>query len=240
VVEGAKLIGEALQAGVLIEAVFIETAGAGPTEWDLARTCGEAGADVRELQPGVLGRVCDSVTPQPIAAIVGAVDISLDDLRVRRPDLVVVCADVRDPGNLGTLVRSSGAAGAGAVVCCAGTVDLYNPKSVRASSGVLFHLPVVAGAEAGEVLAELGQWGLRRWGTAAHQGHAYTEVDLTAPSALVLGNEASGLNGSLNRYLDGTLHIPMTGAVESLNVATAASVICFEAARQRTAARNTE
>src|SRR5262249_8504556 len=155
------------------------------------------------------------------------------------PDLVLVCADVRDPGNLGTLVRSAGAAGAGAVVCCAGTVDLYNPKSVRASSGVLFHLPVVTGADAVEALEELGQWGLWRWGAAAHRGHVYTEVDLTAPSALVLGNEASGLAETLDRHLDGTLNIPMAATVESLNVATAGTVICFEAARQRTAAGNT-
>jgi TrmH family RNA methyltransferase len=239
VVEGAKLLGEALRAGALIEAVFIDAAGAGPMEWDLAQACGEVGADVRELQPGVLGRACDTVTPQPIAAIVGAMDISLDDLRLRHPDLVVVCADVRDPGNLGTLVRSAGAAGASALVCCAGTVDLYNPKSVRASSGVLFHLPVVAGADAVEVLEELGQWGLRRWGTAAHRGQVYADIDLTARSALVLGNEASGLAETLDRYLDGTLHIPMAGTVESLNVASAATVICFEAARQRTARERT-
>jgi tRNA G18 (ribose-2'-O)-methylase SpoU len=110
---------------------------------------------------------------------------------------------------------------------------------VRASSGVLFHLPVVAGADAIEVLEELGQWDLHRWGTAAHRGHRYTEVDLAAPSALVFGNEASGLAPSLDRYLDGTLTIPTAGAAESLNVATAATVICFEAARQRKPARST-
>jgi TrmH family RNA methyltransferase len=236
VVEGAKLLGEALRAGALIETVFIDAAGAGPTERDLALACEQAGADLRELQAGVLSRACDTVTPQPIAAIVGTVDISLEDLRSRHPDLVVVCADVRDPGNLGTIVRSSGAAGAGAVVCCAGSVDLYNPKSVRASAGALFHLPVVTGVDAVAVLEELGRRGLGRWGTAARGGRAFTETDLAAPSALVLGNEASGLAVSLDPYLDGTLTIPMAGAVESLNVATAAAIICFEAARQRTAA----
>jgi TrmH family RNA methyltransferase len=239
VVEGAKLLGEALRAGAPIEVVFIDAAGAGASERDLAQACGQAGADVRELQPGVLGRACDTVTPQPIAAIVGAVHLGLDDLRPGRPDLVVVCSEVRDPGNLGTIIRSAGAAGAGAVVCCAETVDLYNPKAVRASAGVLFHIPLVAGAGTVEVLEELGEWGLRRWGTAARRGHAYTEVDLAAPSALVVGNEASGLSESLDRYLDGTLTIPMGEAVESLNVATAATVICFEAARQRAAAAAT-
>jgi TrmH family RNA methyltransferase len=236
VVEGAKLLGEALRAGALIETVFIDAAGSGPIDRDLAQACEQAGADVRQLQAGVLSRACDTVTPQPIAAIVGTVDISLDDLWSRHPDLVVVCAGVRDPGNLGTIVRSAGAAGAGAVVCCAGSVDLYNPKSVRASAGALFHLPVVAGVDTATVLEELARQGVRRWGTAAHGGRVFTETDLAAPSALVLGNEASGLAMSLDPYLDGTLTIPMAGAVESLNVATAAAIICFEAARQRSAA----
>jgi TrmH family RNA methyltransferase len=237
VVEGSKLLREALRAGALIETVFIDAAGAGTTERDLALACERAGADVRELQAGVLSRACDTVTPQPIAAIVGTVDISLDELRPRHSDLVVVCADVRDPGNLGTIVRTSGAAGAGAVVCCAGSADLYNPKTVRASAGALFHLPVVAGVDAVAVLEDLRRRGLRRWGTAAHGGHVFTETDLAAPCALVLGNEASGLAVALDPHLDGTLTIPMAGAVESLNVATAAAVICFEAARQRTAGR---
>jgi TrmH family RNA methyltransferase len=237
VVEGAKLLGEALKAGAVIETVFIDAGGARPTERDLAQACERAGADLRELQPGVLGRACATVTPQPIAAIVGTVDISLHDLQPHCLDLVVVCADVRDPGNLGTIVRSAGAAGAGAVVSCAGSVDLYNPKSVRASAGALFHLPVVAGVDPVEVLEELGRRGLRRWGTAAEGGQVYAETDLAAPFALVLGNEASGLAASLDAHLDGALTIPMAGAVESLNVATAAAVVCFEAARQRTDAR---
>ena len=149
------------------------------------------------MQPGVLARACDTVTPQPVAAIVGTVDVGLAELGQRRPDLVVVCVDVRDPGNLGTIIRSAGAAGAGAVVCCAGSVDLFNPKTVRASAGMLFHLPVVAAGDPVEVLDELGRWGLRRWGTAARGGCDYVDADLTAPTALVLGNEAHGLAASL-------------------------------------------
>jgi TrmH family RNA methyltransferase len=236
VVEGAKLVHEALSAGASIDAVFIDAAAAGPAERQLALDCAGAGADFRELQAGVLARACDTVTPQPIAAIVNAIDVPLQALRSRSRDLMVVCAAVRDPGNLGTIIRSAGAAGAGGVVCCTGSVDLYNPKAVRASAGVLFHVPVVVGVEAAAVLTEVGQWGLQRWGTSAHGGRWYTEVDLAAPAALVLGNEASGLAQSVAPYLDGTLHIPLAGGVESLNVASTAAVICFEANRQRTAA----
>ncbi len=236
VVEGAKLLDEARAAGARIEAVFLDSSEAGPTDRELAALCAEDGTELYELQSGVLARACDTVTPQPVAAIVGTVDIDLAELDRRRPDLVVVCADVRDPGNLGTIIRSAGAAGASGVVCCAGSVDLFNPKTVRASAGMIFHLPVVAAGDPVDVLEELRRWGMRRWGTAARDGCDYVDANLTAPSALVLGNEARGLAASLVPHLDGTLCIPMAGPAESLNVATAAAVLCFEAARQRRAA----
>jgi RNA methyltransferase, TrmH family len=233
VVEGAKLLGEALRMGAAIDAVFVDPEGAGLAELELAATCGRAGARVREVQPGVLRRVCDAVTPQPLAAIVRAVDVPLQQVGPAPTGLVVVCAQVRDPGNLGAIIRNAGAAGAAAVVCCAGSVDLYNPKTVRASAGVLFHIPVVAGPDALEVLTQLGAWGLRRWGASPRAERVYTDVDLAEPAALVLGNESSGLSDPVVGCLDATLRIPMAGTVESLNVASTAAVVCFEAARQR-------
>ena len=237
VVEGAKLLAEARAAGAPIETVFLDAAAATAAERQLALACTASGAQVLELQAGVLGRACETVTSQPIAAIVGTVDITMAQLRDRRPNpnLIVICADVRDPGNIGTIIRSAGAAGADAVICCAGSVDVYNPKAVRSSAGALFHVPIVVGGEAAEVLDEVAGWGLRRWGTSAVGGRSYDEVDLTAPAALVFGNEGHGLAESLPRHLDGTLNIPMAARVESLNVATTAAVLCFEAARQRRA-----
>jgi RNA methyltransferase, TrmH family len=233
VVEGAKGVEEALAGGAGIESVFVDVDAANPTERDLAGACARVGGRVLELQRGVLARVCDTVTPQPMAATVRMVDVSLASLAPHRLDLIVVCVDVRDPGNLGTILRSAGAAGAGAVVACAGSVDIYNPKTVRSSAGMLFHLPVVTGPDAGEVLDELGRWGLRRWGTAVKGGCDYAQVDLAGPVALVLGNESHGLGSSIATRLDAVVTIPMAGAAESLNVGTAAAVLCFEAARQR-------
>lgn len=234
-VEGAKLLEEARSAGAMIEAVYLDPTAATVAEAELARSCTLDGARFLELQPGVLARACDTVNPQPVAAIVATIDIDLSDLRDRHPDLILVCADVRDPGNMGTIVRAAGAAGAAAVVSCAGTVDLFSPKTVRASAGMLFHLPIVIGGDPVEVLDEVGRWGLRRWGTAAKTGCDYTDADLLAPTALVLGNEAHGLSDSLGSHLDGILRIPMAAPAESLNVATAAAVLCFEVARQRRA-----
>lgn len=228
-VEGVKVLSEALAAGAPVEAVF--AAPGAPT--GLLERAAAAGARVHDLAPGVLERVADTVTPQPVIAVLPFVDVGLEALR--DADLVVVCVDVRNPGNAGTVLRSAEAAGASGVVLCDGCVDVHNPKTVRASAGSLFHVPVVAGGDPVDVLGRLGEWGLRRLAAVAGRGHAYTDADLRGRTALVLGNEASGLPDRLAvaGVLDGEVTIPMVGRAESLNVGMAAAVLCFEAARQR-------
>lgn len=227
VVEGAKVLAEALDAGVPIEAVYVAS---GASEAVVGRAA-DAGVRVHELAPGVLERVADTVTPQPVLAVVPFLDRPLADLR--NAQLTVVAVDVRDPGNLGTILRSAEAAGADGVLCCGGSVDLYNPKTVRASAGSLFHVPVVAGGDPVEVLREMATWGVQRLSTAATGGRDYSEVDLTRPVAFVLGNEANGLGHDIDELVDERVTIPMIGRSESLNVGMAAAVLCFEAARQR-------
>src|SRR5438552_2207895 len=124
------------------------------------------------------------VTPQPVLAVAPTVDVPISDLR--DATLLMVCAGVADPGNLGTVLRVAEAAGADGVLCCAGSVDVYNPKTVRASAGSLFHIPVVAGGDPGEVLAELGTWGLHRLATRPHGEQLYDGTDLTRRVAVVL------------------------------------------------------
>jgi len=227
VLEGSRVLAEALAAGVVVEAVFVVAGTEDPTV-DRAR---EAAVPVFELEPGVMERVADTVTPQSVVGVVGFVDVALD--AVLPATLVVVCVDIRDPGNLGTVLRSAEGAGAGGVVCCDGSVDLYNPKVVRASAGALFHVPVVAGGEPVEVLERLGTAGLQRLGTVARGGDAPDEVDLRAPVAFALGNEANGLPEAIDACLDRRVTIPTVGRTDSLNVGMAAAVLCFEAARQR-------
>lgn len=200
----------------------------------LLERCSSAGTGVFELEPGVLARVAGTVTPQPVIAVVETPIFELDQLRVGGPDLVVVCVDVRDPGNAGTVARSAWAAGADALVCCDGTVDLWSPKAVRSSAGAVLHVPIVTAGPAAEVLAEIGEWGLRRLGTVPKGGIDYAAQDLTTRVALVFGNEAAGLPvEELGEHLDGLVSIPMAGGAESLNVGMAAAVLCFEVTRQR-------
>lgn len=233
VAEGAKALGEALVAGSRVESVYVDPAPASPELAALLARCLDAGSRVFELEKGVLERVAGTVTPQPVLAVVGDVDVTLEELHSRRADLVIVCADVRDPGNAGTVLRSAEAAGAGGIIFCDGSVDVYNPKTVRASAGALFHLPLVAGGDVGTVLSTLSEWGLHRLGAAARRGRDYTEMDLRQPTAVVIGNEATGLPAAAEAGVDEWLSIPMAGRSESLNVGIAAAVVCFEAARQR-------
>jgi len=203
---------------------------------DVLDRAAAAGVRVHVLAAGVVERVAGTANPQPVLAVVRAIDVPLARLADAR--LVLVCVDVRDPGNAGTVVRCAEAAGADGIICCAGTVDLYNPKTVRATAGSIFHVPVVAGGDAMEVLDQMSTWGVRRLGTTVGAGRRYTEVDLTVRTAFVLGNEATGLPSRVFAGLDEVVTIPMAGRTSSLNVGMAAAVLCFEAARQRTMGRD--
>lgn len=227
VVEGTKVVSEALDAGAPVQSAFV--APGAPS--DLVDRLLDAGARVHTLEDGVMERVADTVTPQPVAAVVGYIDVPLEQLR--GASLVVVCVDVRDPGNAGTVLRSAEAAGADGVICCEGSVDVYNPKTVRASAGSLFHVPVIVGGSPAAAADAVGSFGLTRLATVAHDGPDYATVDLTGRVALLLGNEAHGLPDEVAGAADGRVSIPMAGRTESLNVGMAAAVLCFEAARQR-------
>jgi TrmH family RNA methyltransferase len=173
----------------------------------------------------VLERVATTQHPLPVLAVVRRRRWDLTDLA--DATFVVVLAGVADPGNAGTILRSAEAAGADAVVPMPGSVDLTSPKVVRASAGAVFHLRSVEAVAAGA----LSGLGLPLLGAVATGGVAHTEARLRDPVALVLGNEAHGLPDDLP--LDGLVSIHHAGRAESLNVAMAATVLCFEVARQR-------
>ncbi len=235
VVEGVKVLEAALQASAPVEAVYVAPdVGSHPAAAALVEQAQRSGVRVLALRAGVMERVADATTPQPVCAVAGFVDVPLENVLGRSP--LLVCVDVRDPGNLGALVRVADAAGAGAVVCCAGSADPYSPKTVRASAGSLFHVPLVLAGDAADLLARLGEEGYRRLGTLARGGLDYVEADLSGNVALVFGNEARGLDDATASLLDGAVTIPMAGRAESLNVAMSATVLCFEIDRRRRAA----
>ena len=209
VIEGPSLVAEAVQSGWPIERIFVDE--------DAVDLAPEGATIVRS---GVLAKVMDVATARPVVAL--AVRLSL----AKPPEdatFIVVAHQVSDPGNLGTILRTAEAAGAHGVVVTPGTVDAFSPKVVRSSAGALFHIPVIE--------CELDAIAFRLLGTSAAAGVAYDQANLVEPFALVLGNEAHGLGADTR--VDGWLTISHVGRAESLNVAMAATVICFEAARQR-------
>lgn len=229
-VEGVELVREALSAGIVPESVFVAAEGAGnPAVESVVALAAERGVRVHELASGVIARVTDTVTPQPLVALCPMRPTRLADLA--GGSLVVVMDGVRDPGNAGTVLRTAEASGADGVVFAGGSVDPYNPKTVRSSAGSIFYAKVVVDPGTNEVLEALVELGYRRRGAVPRGSEPYTRVDWTVPTALVLGNEASGLPATLS--LDELVGVPMSGRAESLNVAMACAVLCFEAQRQR-------
>jgi TrmH family RNA methyltransferase len=238
VIDGPMLLREALRAGVSVE-VVLATPDAEDAVLAEARA---AGAEVHEVAQDVLARAVDTVTPNGLAAIAARVEVGIDDAltaAVAGP-LTLVLVDVADPGNAGTLLRAAEAAGAAAVLFCGSSVDPSNPKCVRASAGALFHVPVALGGDVQAVLGDLGRRGVRRAASVVEGGTPYDAVDLTGPVALVLGSEAHGLSPEVLALVDHPVSIPMAGRSESLNVAMAGAVLCFEALRQRRAGGSAE
>jgi TrmH family RNA methyltransferase len=231
-VEGPELLSVALDAGAAVESVYVAPEGrSSPNVAAVVERAFDAGVRVFDLGPGVIERVADTTSPQPVLAVVGFTPSALEV--TRDLSMVAVLVDVRDPGNAGTIIRTADAAGVGAVIHCDGSVDPTNPKTVRASAGSIFHVPVVSGGEAGAVMEKLRSWEFVTVGTAVRDGVDYAGFDWRQRVALVLGNEASGLGEELLGRLDQRVSIPMVGRAESLNVAVSASVLCFEALRQR-------
>jgi TrmH family RNA methyltransferase len=235
VVEGVNVLEAALDGEADIEALFV--APEAETECPaLLDRAARRGIVVHRLDSGVLERVAGTVTPQPVLGVARRHAPTLADVTTGggdEPKLLVVGVDVRDPGNGGTLIRSSEAAGAHGVIFCRGSVDVTNPKTVRASAGALFHVPVVEGCDPQEVLGVLGDLGLKRIAAVAHDGERPDRVDLSTPVALVFGNEASGLPADVLDRVDCQVTIPMPGRSESLNLGMAASILLYETRRQR-------
>jgi RNA methyltransferase, TrmH family len=229
-VEGAQAAGEALEAGAL-ESLFVTTDAGGRVP-EVVRAAREAGVEVTEVANQVMAHLTSTVTPQGLVGEARFVDVPLDRVPVEDGVVPVLCS-VRDPGNAGTILRSADAAGAVGVVFTTGSVDVYNGKTVRASAGSLFHLPVVREVSAESAVEVLRDAGATVLAAAADGEIDAHEADLSGPTALLFGNEAWGLGAEVRSLADGSIRVPIAGRAESLNLAAAAALLLFEAARRR-------
>jgi len=202
---------------------------------DLARAAAAAGTPVTPVDDGALAGLAETPAPQGLVAWCRFVHVDLATALARGPALVAVLAEIRDPGNAGTVLRTADAAGAGAVVFAGDAVDPYNGKCVRASAGSLFHLDLVRHGEPAVVLAAARTAGLRVY---AADGYGQTDLDeladagaLAYPTAWLFGSEAHGLPHGLGALADARVRVPRYGRAESLNLAAAAAVCLYTSAR---------
>ncbi|MBT2399068.1 RNA methyltransferase [Streptomyces sp. ISL-100] len=243
IAEGPQAVREAVEhRGDSGEATLIElfaTVDAAERYADIVDAARATGARVHLAPDEVLAEVSQTVTPQGIVGVCHFLDSPFEEILDAKPRLVAVLAHVRDPGNAGTVLRCADAAGADAVVLTDASVDLYNPKSVRASVGSLFHLPVAVGVPVEQAVSGLKSAGVR---ILAADGAGDDDLDdeldagtMGGPSAWVFGNEAWGLPAETRALADAVVRVPIHGRAESLNLATAAAVCLYASARAQRA-----
>jgi TrmH family RNA methyltransferase len=227
--EGTHLIQEALKADIELEAVLYSQERGYPKELEDPDLLP---CDCIAVSEAVLAKCADTQTPQGVVAIAVKPKWQVAEILEQPNALVMVIDSVQDPGNLGTIIRSADAVGASAVVIGHGTVDLYNPKAVRSTMGSLFHLPIVE-ADLLELLPTAIDKGIQIISTSLQAKEHCYEIDMTPSTWFIVGNEGNGVSPQLQSFVTQQIIIPMRGQAESINVAMAATVLLFEAARQR-------
>lgn len=229
--EGPQAVSEALAyRPELVEELFV-TPTALDRYQDIGRAAREADLDIEFVTEQVLEAMADTVTPQGVLAVARQFPTSLKDILGAQPRLIAILEEVRDPGNAGTIIRAADSAGADAVILTGRSVDLYNPKVVRATTGSLFHVPVAIMPELDDVLERVKAAGIQVL-AADIKGEDLLSArpSLAAPTAWLFGNEARGLSDEQLELADRAITVPIYGKAESMNLATAASVCLYESA----------
>ncbi len=233
--EGPQAVREAIRfRPELVRDVYL-TAEAAHRHTDIMESARDARLHVHEVSPEVLAAMCDTETPQGVAAVCHVLDVPLDSAFDALPTTALVCVltHVRDPGNAGTVIRGADAAGADLVVVSDASVDVYNPKVVRSTVGSIFHVPIVTGAPVDEILSGLRARGISLLAADGSGQTLLHETDLTGSHAWVMGNEAWGLEPEVRDACDDVVRVPIYGHAESLNLAMAATICLYASAEAR-------
>ncbi len=247
--EGARLIEDAIKAGVHFESIAftsaLEATARGLALMDTLQNVPCRGA---HLSQQVMEAIADTESPQGVVALVNRPSYDIEDVLAVEPQLVVIADQLQDPGNLGNLVRTAEAAGANGLITTRYTVDPYNHKSLRASMGAALRLPIANGLAAREIAELCKKRDVKLIASSAAAPdprstiedaalvkivRTFTEANFKRPVAVIFGREASGVSQDVSSLADELIHIPMAPGVESLNVAAAGAIILYEAARQR-------
>lgn len=192
-----------------------------------------SGAAIEILADSVFEYVSDTKTPQGILCVVRQMENRLDKISDGADTLLLVLDSLQDPGNLGTIMRTAEAAGVTGIIMSRDCVDIYNPKTIRSTMGSVYRVPFAYAEDLGAAISHLQEKGIRFYAAHLEGTSAYDQVSYLGKSAFLIGNEGNGLKKEVADCADQYIKIPMCGQVESLNAAVAASVLMFEAARQR-------
>ena len=234
-IEGMHLVEEAIRSGSRLSAVFFSASSRERAHKLLPQL--SAHTEALLLPDSVFASAVPSETPQGVAAMVRVKSSTLESILSVQPALLVITAGLQDPGNLGTIARSAEAFGVTGLLLGDRTVSPWNWKVVRASAGSLFRLPA-AKVELATALPEIKARGLRVLATSSHKGVAISDAELRGPVAIVVGSEGAGIPKEVLAQADETIVIPQSYKVESLNAGVAASIVLYEAARQRSPQRH--
>ena len=237
-IEGMRILEEAIRSGLKFKAVFFRASAENRAERLLPQLADHV--ETLLLPDKLFASAVPSETPQGVAALVRCKTFKLEDVLAKsQAGPLLAIAGVQDPGNLGTILRSAEAFGAGGILLGEGTVNPFNSKVIRASAGSVFRLPIVQ-IKLPEVLDQMRHLGLRLIATSSHKGTPLDQAMLSGPLAIFIGSEGAGLPRELLTQMTDTVSIPHSPAVESLNAGVAASIVLYEAARQASHHRVTE
>ncbi len=229
IAEGFKMLKEAAENGCLVKTYISEFVLEKKHE-SLEWLCKEFPYETVSDQ--VFRQLSGTVTTQGILGIVKQPSYSITDILDDKKHIWLLLDDIRDPGNLGTIMRTAEGAGMSAVIMGKGTADLFNPKTVRSTMGAIFRMPFVYVDDITEIIKQIKDNGYSVYGTAMKGSITYDMADYTKGAGIVIGNEANGIQDSVLECITGSINIPMDGKLESLNAAVAAAVVMYEAARQ--------
>ena len=229
IAEGFKMLKEAAENGCLVKTYISEFVLEKKHE-NLEWLCKEFPYETVSDQ--VFRQLSGTVTTQGILGIVKQPSYSITDILDDKKHIWLLLDDIRDPGNLGTIMRTAEGAGMSAVIMGKGTADLFNPKTVRSTMGAIFRMPFVYVDDITEIIKQIKDNGYSVYGTAMKGSITYDMADYTKGAGIVIGNEANGIQDSVLECITGSINIPMDGKLESLNAAVAAAVVMYEAARQ--------
>ena len=237
IVEGVRFVEEALASAMSVQTVIFSSkllqSGRGK---ELLDNLVKSDIPLCEVTDAIMESLADTATPQGVLAVVKAVETDLVVILTGRQNHLLVLVDgIQDPGNLGTVIRTADAAGADAVILTRGTVDLYNPKTLRATMGSVFHLPIIMVGEAVQAVDLLLRSGVQLVVGMPQSHRPVYSVNLTGSVALVVGSEATGVSEEVKLLPCTMVNIPMPGRTESLNAAVATAIMLYEAVRQRSA-----